>query len=206
MVNKKGAIEMSMTTIVVVVLAMSMLILGMVLVRNIMCGAMGLTTDINTKVTSQINQLFTEGGGDIEVHCVGEGGDQPIMPIGQTSFIMCTIKSNTGGKYKFGYDYTFRYPNLAEIEKKSSSSHILNFAVLGSSGEFNIQANMERPTKILQIALPSNTPTGSLSITLTVSPPKASDISNFETDPKKIYDINLDFKVQKVSGLQTTMC
>ena len=37
--QKKGAIELSMTTIVILVLAMSMLILGLVLIKAIFTGA-----------------------------------------------------------------------------------------------------------------------------------------------------------------------
>ena len=39
MISKKGAIELSMTTIIVVVLSLALLIMGFVLIRNIMCGS-----------------------------------------------------------------------------------------------------------------------------------------------------------------------
>lgn len=203
MVNKKAAIEMSMTTIVVVVLAMSMLILGMVLTRNIMCGAMGLTSDINTKVTSQINKLFTESGGDIEVHCLGEGTDQPIMAIGQPSFIMCTIKSNNGGTYTIDYDYALKNKDtLAEITTGVQPT----FSLLGkgtNNNQFTVPASMERPTKVLQVSLNPGTPTGLLSITLTIMPPGETSCSSTNT---RCYDISLDFKTQQISGLQNTLC
>jgi hypothetical protein len=59
--GKSGAMEMSVGTIVVIVLSMSMLILGMVLISNIFEGAQGNTNEINDKVRSQIGKLFTEG-------------------------------------------------------------------------------------------------------------------------------------------------
>lgn len=58
--GKIGAIEMSVGTIVIIVLAMSMLILGMVLVKNIFSGASENVLQMNDKVKDQINKLFVE--------------------------------------------------------------------------------------------------------------------------------------------------
>src|SRR3989344_2303974 len=58
--NKKGAMELSIGTIVIIVLAMSMLILGLVLIRQIFSGATGATDLINKNVESQINELFNQ--------------------------------------------------------------------------------------------------------------------------------------------------
>ena len=57
---KKGAIEMSIGTIVIIVLSMSMLILGMILVKNIFSGATENVLQMNDKVKDQINKLFVE--------------------------------------------------------------------------------------------------------------------------------------------------
>jgi hypothetical protein len=58
--KKKGAIELSIGTIVIIVLAMSMLILGLVLVRNIFTGSSQNVLQMNDKVRDQINKLFVE--------------------------------------------------------------------------------------------------------------------------------------------------
>lgn len=58
--GNKGAIEMSIGTIVIIVLAMSMLILGMVLVKNIFSGASENVLSMNAGVQDKINKLFTE--------------------------------------------------------------------------------------------------------------------------------------------------
>ncbi|MCR4285045.1 MAG: hypothetical protein NUV97_03310 [archaeon] len=58
--KKKGAIELSIGTIVIIVLAMSMLILGLVLVKNIFSGASSNILQMNDKVKDQINMLFVE--------------------------------------------------------------------------------------------------------------------------------------------------
>lgn len=58
--GKGGAIELSIGTIVVIVLAMSMLILGMILIKNIFTGASENVLQMNDKVKDQINKLFVE--------------------------------------------------------------------------------------------------------------------------------------------------
>lgn len=58
--KKKGAIEMSIGTIVVIVLSMSMLILGLVLIRGIFSGATDITEMTNTQLKDQVSKLFGE--------------------------------------------------------------------------------------------------------------------------------------------------
>jgi len=58
--DKKGAIELSIGTIVIIVLAMSMLILGMVLIKNIFTGSSENVLQMNDQVKDEINKLFVE--------------------------------------------------------------------------------------------------------------------------------------------------
>lgn len=60
MASKRGAIELSMTTVVIIVLAMTMLILGLTLIRTIFTGAKYNVENINEKVKGEINKLFVE--------------------------------------------------------------------------------------------------------------------------------------------------
>lgn len=58
--NKSGAVELSISTIVIVVLGVSMLILGVVLLKNIFAGSTSAVDSLNDQVTSEINKLFGE--------------------------------------------------------------------------------------------------------------------------------------------------
>ena len=58
--NKKAALELSIGTIVILVLAMSMLILGLILIRAIFTGAKYNVETMNKKVEAEINKLFVE--------------------------------------------------------------------------------------------------------------------------------------------------
>ena len=67
MKDKKAAIELSVSTIVVIVLAMSMLILGTVLIRAIFTGATESVNILNEKVRGEITQLFAEKSSNVVV-------------------------------------------------------------------------------------------------------------------------------------------
>jgi hypothetical protein len=58
--NKTGALELSIGTVVVIVIAMSMLILGLVLVRNIFSGANQSVDQINEGLKSEIIKMFQD--------------------------------------------------------------------------------------------------------------------------------------------------
>ena len=58
MKGKSGAIELSIGTIVVIVLSMSMLILGLVLVKNIFSGATNIVDMTNDQLMDQVSKLF----------------------------------------------------------------------------------------------------------------------------------------------------
>jgi hypothetical protein len=56
--NKRGAIELSIGTIVIVVLAMSMLILGLVLIKSIFAGAKSAVDMSNDQITNEIQKIY----------------------------------------------------------------------------------------------------------------------------------------------------
>ncbi|MBS3075892.1 hypothetical protein J4429_05550 [Candidatus Pacearchaeota archaeon] len=60
MKSKKGAMELSVGTIVILVLAMSMLILGLVLVRTIFSSATGAITEVDKGVKDAISKAFAD--------------------------------------------------------------------------------------------------------------------------------------------------
>jgi len=58
--NKRAAMELSISTIVVIVLAMSMLILGLVLVKNIFSGAQNVVDMNQDQLENQISKMYGE--------------------------------------------------------------------------------------------------------------------------------------------------
>lgn len=60
--NKKAAMEMSVGTIVTIVLLMSVLVLGLILISNIFASSTDSVGEIDEKVKSQINEVFAKQG------------------------------------------------------------------------------------------------------------------------------------------------
>lgn len=58
--NTRGAFELSISTVIIIAIGATLLILGLVLVRNVFSGATGSIDLIDRNVKSQINQLFNE--------------------------------------------------------------------------------------------------------------------------------------------------
>lgn len=58
MKNKRAAMEMSVGTIVTIVLLMSMLVLGLILTKDIFSGATGAIKLTDQQVTKQINEIY----------------------------------------------------------------------------------------------------------------------------------------------------
>lgn len=90
--NKKAAIELSIGTIVIIVLAMTMLILGFVLVKNIFTGATESVDDLNDKIKNEITQLFTTEKKDIVVSL---GSEQTAKIKQGTEFFRVAIGART---------------------------------------------------------------------------------------------------------------
>ncbi|VVB79024.1 Uncharacterised protein [uncultured archaeon] len=61
--DKKAAMEMSVGTIVTIVLLVTVLVLGLVMVRSIFSSGTNAITQIDAQIQSQITKLFTEGEG-----------------------------------------------------------------------------------------------------------------------------------------------
>jgi len=108
---KKGAIEMSIGTIVIIVLAMSMLILGMVLVKNIFTGASENVLQMNDKVKDQINKLFVEDKRTVvylpnQIAKIGQNEDWGI------AFGIKNLARGTAEVGRFHYEVTVSDPDV----------------------------------------------------------------------------------------------
>ena len=96
--QKKAALELSIGTIVVIVIAMSMLILGIILVRQVMCAGIVLTEKVTQETEDEILNLFSTNEHGIK--CMGEGGDSPVLGSGGSRQIVCIANLNTAEENK----------------------------------------------------------------------------------------------------------
>jgi hypothetical protein len=98
--NKKAAIELSVGTIVVIVIAMSMLILGLILVKNIFSGATQNVDDLNIKVKDEIKKLFSDNNEKMVLYV--KGGSIIEIKQGETYGIGFGIRNTEKGSSTVG--------------------------------------------------------------------------------------------------------
>ncbi len=107
---KKGALELSIGTVVILVLGMSMLILGLILVRTIFTGATYNINTINDKVKEEIGNLFGQEGKSVVY--LAEHKAEPKQ--GQDWGIAFAIKNGeTGTTQQSTFSYEVKAANLA---------------------------------------------------------------------------------------------
>jgi hypothetical protein len=108
---KKGAIELSIGTIVIVVLAMSMLILGLVLVKNIFSGSTDNILIMNEKTKDEINKLFVEDKKTVvylsnQIAKIEQGEDWGI------AFGIKNLEEGTAESSEFTYEVKISDPDV----------------------------------------------------------------------------------------------
>ena len=178
--NKKAAFEMSIGTIVVIVLSMTMLILGIVLIRNIMCAGIGLTGEINSKVRGEIDTLFQTSGG--EVVCLGSSGDPLTVIPGRTNIIYCAVNAPQEATYTF---------NTVGIP-----SEITGWVVdQDFSFDTKISAKDRDGKKVLRIAVPDTADEKDYYFSIEVS-----------RDGSLVSTQQIDISVKSAGFLKTAMC
>ncbi len=188
MINKKGAIELSIGTIVIIVLSLTMLILGMVLVRSIMCGAIGLTTETNTKAKAEINKVFEATGG--EVQCVGNAGESVVMSPGKPNIIYCGIRADAEA------DYSITIDSINPVTKGAISVNDLK-AWMGGNTEWKgkVAPGDELPKKVARLDIPKNAP--EIGIVVRVIAKRGGSIISTQ---------DLDFRVSRQGLIKAAMC
>jgi len=182
--NKKAALEMSIGTIIIIVIAVTMLILGIVFVRSVMCGALGLTGDLNSKVKSEINQLFDATGA--EVNCLGSEESIKMMP-GETNFVWCGIRAPVQAEY-----------SVALTQARSSTlteSEIESWIREDSWGPMSVAPGDSQPKKVFRLDIPDNAPEDT--ITLDVAIKKNGQL---------IISQSLDFEISRLGFFKGAMC
>lgn len=184
--TKRGAIELSVGTIIIIVLGVTMLILGMVLVRNIMCNTIALTTDVNSKVTDELNRFFGDSG--TEVACIGSGGEAVKLLAGKTNYIFCIIKASEQANY--------------QITMTSAKSFITSLKddqlkgwIKSSTWSGPISPGDQGVKKPILITIPDNAPQGPIKIQLEV-----------KKDGATVASPDLDFEISRVGFVKNAIC
>ena len=124
---------------VVIVLAMAMLILGLVLVKNIFSGATSSVDTINDNVKAQINQLFNDNNQKVAVLLPGNSVE---IKKGQSFGIAFGVKDVTEGQNQQNtFSYEVSVPSQSSIQTGCTgltASTATNYVYLARTGTFSL--------------------------------------------------------------------
>jgi len=184
MVNKSGAIEMSISTIVVIVIAVTMLVFGIVFVKGIMCSSIALTSSVSDNAQKEINKLFGASGGEIQ--CVGSGEPVNMIP-GRYNVVYCLANAPEVKEYTF---------DIVSIKSdKLDESQIESWVVGDKGGSYTISPNDQAINKILTLNIPVDADKQIITIKV-----------NVEKGGKVFKTQNLDFVTNSLGVIKSAMC
>jgi hypothetical protein len=134
--NKKAAIELSINTIVIIVLAMSMLILGLVLIKNLFGGADDVIKLTNDQVISKINEQF---GSEEKVAIYPITEEVTIKQGKQGGFALVIRNQLTGASSQNAkFSYTVKPASDIKADCGISEAELMSFFVAGSDSDKDI--------------------------------------------------------------------
>jgi len=154
--RKRGAMELSIGTIVIIVLAMTMLILGIVLVRTIFSGAKYNVDIMNDKVRDEINKLFVEDK-KIVIYLAQQKADIKQGETWGVAFGIKNLKTGTVEASKFTYDIVVNNPSEVKQNCGINEKEALSWIKAGGSGGINI-APGDTYLTIIRFQIPETAP------------------------------------------------
>jgi hypothetical protein len=176
--------ELSIGTIVIIVIAVTMLVFGIVFVRGIMCSAIGLTSQVSSNAEKEINKLF--GASQGEVQCLG-GGDSAIDLIpGRTNYLWCGIRAPINQQYEI---------QIKDIIPSKSTKEQVQSWIVGEQGFSGmVEPGQEDAIKILRLAVPDNADEQTITVKIDV-------IRAGKTQTQ-----TLDYDVKRVGMIRSAVC
>jgi len=183
--KKKGALELSIGTIVIIVLALTLLIFGIVLVRTIMCGAIGLTGEVNNKIKGEIDKMFGASGG--EVQCIGNGEAVAMIP-GQMNYIYCGIKALIAA------EYDIKVKEVRSLERSISNAEVERWFI-EADWKGTVAPGDDDPKKVARVNIPENAPEIGIVVELDIK----KDGSSLQTQ-------SLDFVISRQGIIKAAIC
>jgi len=155
--QKKAAMEMSVGTIVTIVLLVSVLVLGLILIKNIMCAGIIITDQISAGVENELKNLF--GVNDYGVKCMGEESQEIKLGDGGRRKVFCVINVDETTKYKL---------KVKDIESlKGAKTSVVKTWVLDEDWSGTVSSGQATQT-ILLLNIPKNVDDTSLKIDIEV--------------------------------------
>lgn len=156
--NKKGAIELSIGTMVVIVLGMSMLILGIVLVRSIFTGATGAVELVNKNVESEINKLFAQDSNIRTAVYLPDGRAE--VKQGVSYNVRFGIKNTDRGDSTGGneFRYTVKSKEVEQGCRGLTLEQASKYLKLGVAGSATLIPGADPKEQVVVLQIPEDAP------------------------------------------------
>jgi hypothetical protein len=174
--NRKGAMELSIGTIVILVIGMAMLILGLVLVRTIFTGAQYNVNALNKNVEAEINKLFNEKGGRVFVYLPNNQAD---VKKGQSYGVAFAVKNDVEGETAPG---KFTYQVVATSVQKGCAltlEQANSYVILSGEGAFELSPGADPAFKLVKVQPSTSAPLCEISYDINVKKDTATYASTF---------------------------
>jgi hypothetical protein len=156
MKTKKAAMELSIGTIVIIVLAMSMLILGLVLIKTIFTGAKYNVDTMNDKVRDEINKLFVENK-QMVIYLANQEAKVNQGDSWGVAFGIKNLKTGTAEAGKFTYDVVVNNPSEVKQNCGINEAEAESWIKAGQSGSIQIAPGGTYST-IIRFQIPETSP------------------------------------------------
>jgi len=157
--KKRAGIELSTSTIVIVVLCVLMLILGTFLVKKTMCGAMAGVDSVNDLIKKEIQDLYSEQNNNVAVK-------ELINEVTKSSYYGVGFGIRNEDKTvdtEFSYDVKVSDLGDCQITEADAESYI----ILGKSATVNIAAG-DTYEDMIKFNIPKDAPLCNLKYEITV--------------------------------------
>jgi hypothetical protein len=192
--NKKAAIELSIGTIVIIVLAMSMLILGLILVNKIFFGATDAAELINQNVKAQINKLFNDNQDRTVVFLPDNLATVKKGSSYNVRFAIRNVNTGssvTGEAQEFTYEVTVGEPasDCPGGTTGSYATRAAKFIKLGQRDKVSLRPGDEPKERVIVVQPSDDAALCQVSYNIKVFP---------TGEPSNVYDTN--FFILKVTG------
>lgn len=155
--NKKGGIEMSMTTIVIIVISVIILIFGIIFARSVMCTGIQITQQVNDAVKNQLTTLFGED--NYGVLCMGENGQDIKLGTGGPRQVVCMIKTEEE------LDYTLKVKKVESLSPGTKDT-VVDKWIVDQNWEGTVSPGDDNYATILMLDIPRDAPATRLKFTL----------------------------------------
>ena len=179
--NKKAAMEMSMGTIVTIVLVVVTLVLALILIRSIFSSGTSAVDQINNAIQDQINKLFSSESTDVAIYPADlnvpiKRGDS--TPRG----FAFAVKNPDNTLATFSYTVTAQsLYNCGSLTKDEANSYIVN-----KKGSFTAGAGAISDIQVVRFLAPKSAPACTITYSLIVN-----DTNNPNFGPSKPIFVNL---------------